>query len=109
MIIICNQASAWSIIQDQNAVKLVGVIFLFIISYLWYNAEDKIKKLGLTCLFIGGLSNLGERFFYGCVTDYWKWFDWWPSFNLADVIIVAGVVMITLSYTLKDHSKKSEI
>ena len=47
------------------------------------------------CLFIigGALSNLYDRLQYSFVIDYLN-FVWWPVFNIADVMISAGVALI---------------
>jgi signal peptidase II len=45
----------------------------------------------------GALGNLSDRVRDGAVTDYVDFLSW-PSFNLADVAITAGVVLLALSY-----------
>lgn len=59
-------------------------------------------------VFLGGLSNLIDRIFYGGVLDYIKIFIW-PIFNFADILVVIGVVLlgINLFYIGKENSKKT--
>ncbi len=45
----------------------------------------------------GALGNLIDRVFEGAVTDYVDFLAW-PPFNLADVAIVAGVLLLALLY-----------
>jgi signal peptidase II len=45
----------------------------------------------------GALGNLADRVRAGAVTDYVDLFGW-PPFNLADVAITLGVVVLALSY-----------
>lgn len=45
----------------------------------------------------GALGNLADRVRAGAVTDYVDIFGW-PPFNLADVAITLGVVVLALSY-----------
>jgi signal peptidase II len=45
----------------------------------------------------GALGNLADRIRAGAVTDYIDVFSW-PPFNLADVAITLGVVVLALSY-----------
>ena len=47
-------------------------------------------------LVIGGLiSNITDRFFYGGIIDYFRvWII--PTFNLADVLIIIGIILIVL-------------
>lgn len=57
----------------------------------------------------GALSNILDRFFYGCVTDYIN-LRVWPIFNLADVYITIGgaVLIIHLLGDRKLVKKKME-
>jgi len=45
----------------------------------------------------GALGNLADRIRVGEVTDYIE-VGAWPAFNLADVAVTAGVVLLALSY-----------
>jgi signal peptidase II len=55
-------------------------------------------------LFLGGsLSNFVDRVRLGFVTDFLD-LDYWPSFNLADTFIVAGVVLLFVSFVAADRS-----
>jgi signal peptidase II len=92
----CNPASAWGLIHDQTLILVAGLVLLFIIGYFWYTAKDSKIRIGLSLVFLGGVMNLGERVYYGCVTDYIKLVSWWPSFNFADVLIVAGIILILI-------------
>lgn len=53
---------------------------------------DFWSLLGLSLIFSGALGNLIDRLRYGYVVDFIKVY-WWPTFNLADVWIVAGVCL----------------
>ena len=54
----------------------------------------------------GALGNLIDRLFAGEVTDYID-VGSWPPFNLADVAITAGVVLMVLIY-LRDAEDGAE-
>ena len=90
----CNPASAWGLIHNPTAVLAVGLTLLFIILYFWYTAKDPKIRVGWFLILIGGILNLGERLYYGCVTDYIKVVSWWPAFNVPDILIVFGFVNI---------------
>lgn len=49
----------------------------------------------LIIVLFGALSNLIDRFYYGFVVDYIDIYDW-SVFNLADVLIFAGLLMVLL-------------
>jgi len=90
----CNTIGAWGLITNQAVIKGGGILILLLILYLGYNAKYKRAKLGWILLFVGGASNLYERFSQGCVTDYLKVVSWYPAFNLADILIVAGIILL---------------
>lgn len=50
-------------------------------------------RTGLGLLLGGALGNLVDRIRYGAVLDFID-VPWWPTFNLADVAIVAGVGLV---------------
>lgn len=72
---------------------LVAVIIMVIVAYLIEAYRDKNLSLILFLILIiaGAYSNLLDRIFYGGVIDYLN-FNFWPVFNLADVMITVGVV-----------------
>src|SRR5680860_997123 len=45
---------------------------------------------------VTGLANLADRFTGGSVVDMFD-VGWWPSFNLADVLLLTGVALILVS------------
>lgn len=81
-----------------------GVVYLLI-------NKDVFKEyhLPIALIFAGGLSNILDRFTYGAVVDYVYWHHWFEFaiFNLADVIIDLGVVLILYKqFTTKDKAKE---
>lgn len=59
---------------------------------------------GVSLVLVGAVSNLIDRLAYGHVIDYLKLFGW-PVFNLADVLIICGVLMIFVQWFKKDRIK----
>jgi len=90
----CNAASAWGLIQNQNLIILGGFLLLFIILYFCYTAKDPKIRVGWFLIFLGGIWNLGERLYHGCVTDYIRVVSWWPSFNIPDMLITIGLIIL---------------
>lgn len=77
---------------------------------LWaLRSQNWIERTGLALIAGGSIGNIADRLRQGAVTDfldfYWK--DWhWPAFNMADVAIFCGAVLVLLSAVLaprKDH------
>lgn len=77
----------------QIAIMLGGII------YLSFNKDlFKIYYIPSALILAGGVSNIYDRFIHGGVVDYIYWhcgFDF-AVFNLADVIIDIGVVLLLI-------------
>ena len=56
------------------------------------SSSDRLAAAGLVVALGGATSNLLDRVNRGAVIDFIA-LGWWPAFNLADVAIVAGVVV----------------
>lgn len=90
---------------------LVIVILIFLISInVKYLNEKKYQFHFLTLLIVvGASSNLLDRLRFGFVIDYIN-LKFWPVFNLADVMIVAGVGLWLWGLSRKfQASQKSKI
>jgi len=95
-----NEGISYSI-----SVNIVLVIFVSVICLLWLiRMYDKwrIHSLILIMIMSGGMSNLIDRVFYGWVRDYLYLWHSLPFlnfvFNLADVMLVIGGVLLIYHY-----------
>ena len=106
--LVMNRGVALSLFASLNgsyAFLLNGVIVFFnwmLIELLSVSGDSQpLYRYSLQLIIAGGLSNLIDRLCYGAVIDYiflhlagWQW----PAvFNLADVMITFGCVMMMLS------------
>jgi len=88
-------------IQLKNNIFYI-IIFIIIILLSWQlisHFRDKKYKncFYLSLILFGAASNIIDRIKYGFVVDFIDiWF--WPVFNLADIMIVAGCIMIMIQY-----------
>jgi signal peptidase II len=83
------------------AFVVVGVVALvFIGSYLRKPEAGKLRVVVPLGLIAGGaLGNIYDRVAFGTVTDFvlWHWHEHvWPTFNVADAALVAGVIALIL-------------
>ncbi|MDC0932338.1 signal peptidase II [Arcobacteraceae bacterium] len=89
----------------QIAIMLAGILYFF------FNKDIfKLYYLPATLILAGGVSNIYDRFIHGGVVDYVYWhcrFDF-AVFNLADVLIDIGVVLI-LIINYKDSKNKKKL
>jgi len=85
---------------DGLPVWSLGVIMLVAIAALsvwWVRAETILIRLGLALCIGGALSNALDRLIYGAVADFFHlhWGSWsFYIFNIADVAITIGVIML---------------
>jgi signal peptidase II len=84
---------------------IVSVLFLIIIQAKIKKILDKKSLLLLTFILFGAISNLLDRFLYNAVVDYFD-LKYFTIFNLADVMISAGVVILIIKNIKKNNSAK---
>ena len=97
-----NYGGAWSIMS--NKVMLL-VIITFVIIYILIKYMDKFKVnknnvVAFGLLFGGILGNLIDRICFGYVKDFFdfKIFGYdFPVFNIADIAIVFGVILMIIA------------
>ena len=85
------------------AVTLI-IGFILILLYLFFSSYQYpfIYYLGLVFSLGGGISNLVDRFSFGFVRDFIS-ISILPVFNLADVSIVIGVILIIMGVLRYDR------
>lgn len=99
---ICNPGISFGFLLPNYLLYplIVGVILASFL-YLWEKINPTkiiLNKWGLTLVLAGALANLIDRLNYGCVIDYID-IKIWPFFNLADVFIVVGSIIIVTKFT----------
>jgi signal peptidase II len=62
-----------------------------------FRTQHALERAGFALVVVGALGNIIDRLRKGAVTDfidlYWR--DWhWPTFNVADIAITLGAVLI---------------
>ena len=91
--------------QLNNNLVAIFLLIAAVFSALILFKQDLMtaNQLWLALLLSGLLSNLFERLFYGGVIDY---INIWiiPTFNLADLLIVVSIIIITTKVL---YNKKS--
>ena len=74
------------------------VVAALLVHFARAGAGNPLLPVALGLLAGGSASNLVDRVRLGYVTDYLH-FEYWPSFNLADTFIVAGVGCLLAAYS----------
>lgn len=105
-----NAGGAFSILKNYPIVfKIIGVINVLIFSYLaWCPTvvHNKIMKAGCALVLGGTLGNLTDRFLSGAVVDFFDLeFINFAIFNLSDIFIDIGVIMILVGWYLSSKKR----
>ncbi|WP_045821432.1 signal peptidase II [Williamsia herbipolensis] len=84
-----DRLPAWVILAVTATITLV------VGAYTWCAAATSSPALvvALSVVFAGAGANVIDRAADGKVTDYFHT-GWWPTFNLADVYIIFGLVLL---------------
>jgi signal peptidase II len=80
----------------------VGVVALGLILVFLRQARPEQRRLVLALALVGGgaIGNVIDRAAFGYVTDFvvWRWHEHtWPTFNVADAALVAGVILMFIT------------
>lgn len=88
----------WSIYAIIAIVLGLGT-WLVVQNKLW---RDHWHLTGLALLLAGAIGNLIDRVRFGYVIDFIKIY-WWPTFNLADIFIVAAVLLFAWEFLVREE------
>jgi len=97
-----NTGAAWGMLSN-GTLFLIVISFVFLYFLIKYILEERrLSKLSSFCygLIIGGIiGNLIDRLFRSYVVDFFSFnifgYDF-PIFNIADILIVVGVIIVFL-------------
>jgi signal peptidase II len=105
-----NPGAAWGLFRGlsegfRNAfftVVSLGAVALILHYYRKLEAGQRFLQLALAFVLSGAVGNFIDRLARGYVVDFVEWYWWnridlrWPTFNVADSLIVVGVIMLVL-------------
>lgn len=90
---ICNKNIAWSIPLSPAIFYLAWILIVVVLIYLFLKTKYVSQKIFLVLIFSGAISNMIDRLRLGCVVDHID-LKFWPIFNLADVYITIGIILL---------------
>ena len=103
-----NTGAAWGMFAGNTA--LLGVfslvVVLALVGYFAYDRENVnlLQTIGIALVGAGGIGNAIDRFIQGYVTDFIAvTFIDFPVFNVADIGVTCGVVLLFLGFALQWH------
>jgi signal peptidase II len=90
-----NRGVAFGALEGSGVVVgvLIGVALVLLLAYFAANATKPLLWLPVGLLLGGALGNLADRAREGAVIDFIDPIAW-PAFNLADAMIVVGVLAL---------------
>lgn len=108
-----NKGIAFGMFAEERLLFiLVSIGVLVILSVLYTKTQPRTKwlKVGTSFIYGGAIGNLMERMAKGYVVDF---FDFrlinFPVFNIADIAICVGAVMLVIHFIISDKTEKEGI
>lgn len=105
-----NPGAAFSLFRDLSAetrntfftVVIIGAVIFIVTTYRRAREDQRVLQLALAFVLSGAIGNFIDRMARHYVIDFIEWHWWnrpdlrWPTFNVADSLIVVGVVLLIL-------------
>jgi signal peptidase II len=92
--------------SDVAVTILIGLALLALLVYFALHSHAKLIWLPTGMLIGGAIGNVADRLRTGSVTDFIKLPLGWPPFNLADVSITLGVLVLFLVIDHERHARR---
>jgi len=108
-----NTGASFSMLSDHTwLLTLVSFAMVLLISFciIKYHGQLSIlERIGLASVLGGALGNLIDRALYGYVVDFINpLFINFAVFNIADIFITCGAILLVFLFLLGDKLKKNE-
>ena len=106
-----NYGAAWNSFEGQKLILIVMPLIVMVIAtgYLIKTAKKNspVMNWSLVLVIAGGIGNQIDRIFAGKVTDMFD-FHFWPVFNVADICVVVGAILLCLGILFdKKYDKRN--
>ncbi len=103
---VLNPGAAFSFLAEANGwqryvLSAAGLmISSILILMLWQGIRSPRVTIAYVAIIGGAMGNVVDRLRLGAVIDYLDlhWLQWhWPTFNLADILVVGGGIFMVIS------------
>ncbi len=103
-IILCNYGISFGILIQNYLFWIIWGSVISLLIYFFINSFKKslLVSISYTLIIVGGVNNVIDRLIYGCVIDYIRIVPW-NVFNLADVFISTGAIIILYLHFSEKH------
>lgn len=97
-----NTGASWGILSNSRILLIILSLLaiIILIRYMYSFKKTKLNLIGFGFLLGGILGNLSDRILFGYVRDFLDFiiFNYdFPIFNIADIFIVLGVIILIIS------------
>ena len=107
-----NHGAAFSFLSDAGGWQrwffiIFSVIVILIITYILVK-EKNSQYIAFSFVIGGAIGNLYDRILYGYVIDFIEFHYnsfYWPIFNIADIAISIGIILLLYSMFAKESKK----
>jgi signal peptidase II len=112
-----NPGSAFGLFGGQSFARVMLSIIGIgaVIGMIWMlkksRSDQKVLHWALAFVAGGAVGNLIDRIYYGVVTDFISWHagsHTWPTFNVADIVLVIGVGLMFIDIQKEGKREKAE-
>lgn len=108
---IYNDGASWNILSGSRYILILVAIVILVILFIYQNKFKKNMRniISFSMIYGGIIGNLLNRIMYGYVIDFLDFniFGWdFPIFNIADIFIVVGVMLLIYSIYKKDDENE---
>ena len=106
--LVWNDGIAFGLLQLNNGllynlITILIISILFVVTWLAYNSTG-LNKISYLMVIGGGAGNIFDRIYYGSVIDFidlnYENFHWF-IFNVADIFITLGILILIISEFVK--------
>lgn len=111
-----NTGAAFGVFRNRLAFLIIitSIVLLLIIGYLIkVKPSSKVFRLSLTLIVSGAIGNLIDRIQYNYVVDFilvhYKNKYYFPVFNVADILVSCGAVLLAIYIIKEDENGKERI
>ncbi|MDF2546854.1 MAG: lspA [Anaerosolibacter sp.] len=104
-----NYGAAFGILRNQKLFFIIMTLAVVIGTFFFLRTQEKVHpamKFSLTLIIAGAIGNLIDRIQFGYVRDFFD-FRVWPVFNIADMAIVCGAILLSYYMIIIDRPQKS--
>jgi len=111
-----NSGAAWGILQDWMiffyVITVIAVIGILVWLYKLNIRKNRVLAVALVIILGGALGNFVDRVMYRSVIDFIHTV-WWgynfPIFNVADMALVCGVILMMIDVIFIDRKKSKDL